>query len=157
LTIREGTNYAGSSPDLPHNPLQRIVGLQLDPVLVREGVEAEGLRNMCLDQLGRLGEPHRLQLGNDVLGLLGGRLAALLGMDGLQHVGYIRVRLEDPVREPIVENKLPDILDRVQLGGALSRGVRGRAGRSRKPGTESQKSFPFGFVETTLSSADRYY
>ena len=33
-------------------------------------------------ELGRLGEPHHLQLGNDVLGLLGGRLAALLGVDG---------------------------------------------------------------------------
>jgi len=30
----------------------------------------------------------------------------------------IRVGLEDPVREPVVADELPDVLDRVQLGGS---------------------------------------
>ncbi len=37
----------------------------------------------------------------------------------------IRVGLEDPVREPVVANELPDVLDRVELGGS------GRQGQER--------------------------
>jgi hypothetical protein len=35
---REVANDAGSSPDLAHDPLERVVGSELDPVAVREGV-----------------------------------------------------------------------------------------------------------------------
>ncbi len=37
----------------------------------------------------------------------------------------ILVGLEDPVREPVVADELPDVLDRVQLGGS------GRQGQER--------------------------
>ena len=56
LIVGEGADYAGSSLDLPHDPLERMVGLLLDPVLVGEGVEAEGLLNVALDQPGRLSQ-----------------------------------------------------------------------------------------------------
>ncbi len=34
----------------------------------------------------------------------------------------ILVGLEDPVREPVVADELPDVLDRVQLGGSRRQG-----------------------------------
>ena len=58
-------------------------------MLLREGVVGERLADGGLDEFGRLGQPHGAQLGDDVLGLASGRLAALLGVDRLQHESHL--------------------------------------------------------------------
>jgi hypothetical protein len=50
LTIGERTDHPGSSADLAHDALERIVGADLDPVAVREGVVGQGLRDVRVDE-----------------------------------------------------------------------------------------------------------
>ena len=100
LAVGEGPHDAGTAPDFSHDALKRVVGLQLDPVLIGESVEAEGLRDVGLDQLGRPGELLGFERGNHLGSLPRCRRAALLGMDGFQHMGD----LTDLGRGHVAEN-----------------------------------------------------
>ena len=122
LAIRKGSHDPGPAPDLPHDPLERVVGLQFDPMLVRESIEAEGLLNMGLHQLGRLDELPGLQLTNNLRGFPGCGGAALLGVDGFQHVGdrahFARGYVAEDVAIEVHHTELPLGL-RIELGHAL--------------------------------------
>jgi len=85
LPIREGAHYLGSSLDLPDDPLQRVVGLDVTPVLSGEEEVTQRLVNTLTDRLRCGGEPPLLQLLDDAPGLLHGFLVVLLGVDCLEH------------------------------------------------------------------------
>ena len=53
LAVRESADDTGSAPDLSHDPLERIVGADLLPVDVREGVVGQRLGHAALDEVGR--------------------------------------------------------------------------------------------------------
>ena len=89
LPIGEGADHAGSSADLFHDPLEGIVGPDLDPVAVREGVVGPRLADAFLDQFGRSGHRLASQLADHRVRLVLGRVPALLGVDGLEHVGHL--------------------------------------------------------------------
>ena len=56
---------------------------------VGESVVGEGLADVPLNQIRRLAEPLTVRFGNHRVGLLLGSRAVLLGMDRLEHVGYL--------------------------------------------------------------------
>lgn len=53
LAVGKGTDHAGPSSDLAHDPLERVVGAELDPVAVGEGVVGQSLADVGLDELRR--------------------------------------------------------------------------------------------------------
>jgi hypothetical protein len=89
LTVRESTDHAGSAPDLFHDPLQRVVGSDLLPVNVRKAIVGQGLVDRLLDEVCCLGHFACPQVVDDRPCLVVGGLAALLGMNGLEHVAYL--------------------------------------------------------------------
>src|SRR5271170_1500420 len=77
---------ASTPTDLSHDPFERIVGADLLPVDVGEGVVGQRLVDVAFDQIGRrvhLGGP---QVVDDRPGLAVSRVAVLLGMDRLEHM-----------------------------------------------------------------------
>lgn len=58
LAVRECAHHASSSSDLAHDPLQRVVGSQLDPIGVWQTEVDQGLMAMLLEQFGRLDQFH---------------------------------------------------------------------------------------------------
>ncbi len=53
LAVRECSNDTGSAANLFHDPLERIIGADLLPVDVREGVVGQRFGYAALDQIGR--------------------------------------------------------------------------------------------------------
>jgi len=88
-SVGKGADNHRPAPDFLQDALQRIVRPDLDPVAVRESVEGQGFADAVRDQLRRPGHLLAAQLGDHGFGLLLGRRAALLGMDGLQDVGNL--------------------------------------------------------------------
>ena len=109
--VGEGAHDARPPADLPHDPLQRIVGADPRPVLAWEGHVAERLGHALFDDLGGLGELHLVKLRHDVGRLLLGRLAVLLGVDRLEHrhhfPGLARGHDREHVAEPVDHATLP--------------------------------------------------
>lgn len=58
-------------------------------------------------------------------------------------VDDVVVGLEDPVGEPVVANKLPDVLDRIELGAARRERQQGDVGQDDQFG----RSVPSGLIE----------
>ena len=50
LAIRKGADDPSSLPDLAHDPLQRIVGPQLDPVTIRKAIIGQRLAHVSFHQ-----------------------------------------------------------------------------------------------------------
>src|SRR4029450_6859896 len=86
LAMRGSSNDACSAADLFHDPLEWIVGADLLPVDVREGVVGQRLMDALLDEIGCRVHLAGPQVIDDRSGLLIGRVSALLGMDGLWHM-----------------------------------------------------------------------
>src|SRR3984893_13191954 len=80
--------------------VRRVVGSDLLPVDVRKAIIGQGLVDGLLDEVGCLGHLAGPQIVDDCLGLLVGGLAALLGMNGLEHVAD----LADPGRRDVAED-----------------------------------------------------
>jgi len=59
---QEGAHHPRSSPGLPHQPLQRVVGPQAAPVFRWHVVVAQRLADAVLDDLRGLGQSHNAQL-----------------------------------------------------------------------------------------------
>jgi len=70
LTVRERANHPGATADLLHDPFQRVVGPDLGPVDIREGVVGQRLTDVLRDQLRRPGQLLTAQLRFDSIGLL---------------------------------------------------------------------------------------
>lgn len=100
LTVGEGADDTGSSPDLVHDALERIVRSNLPPIDGRKGIAGERLVNRLLDEISCFGHTACPQIRDDGPGFLVGRGAALLGMNGLEHVAH----LADPGRRHVAED-----------------------------------------------------
>ena len=122
LPIGEGADHAGPSADLLHDPLEGIVGPDLDPVAVWEGVVGQRLADAFLDQFGRPGHPLASQLADHRVRLLLGRVPALLGVDGLEHLGHLahlgRGHVAENIAEEMHHAALPPCIGKV-LSDAL--------------------------------------
>ena len=66
MTVRESTHDVRSAADLADDALQRIVGLDLPPVIAGKGKVGQRLLAMVRDQIGRTREVHGPELGDDV-------------------------------------------------------------------------------------------
>src|SRR5262245_15374990 len=62
LTVRERAHDTRAPPDLAQDALERVVGANPPPVLLREGVVGECLLDRRFHQLGGPGEAHATQL-----------------------------------------------------------------------------------------------
>ena len=89
LAIRECTDNAGPPTDLFHDPLEWVVGADLLPVDVRKSVVGQRLGHAALDQIGRRVHLAGSQIFDDRSRFAVGRVAALLGMDGFEHVAHL--------------------------------------------------------------------
>ncbi len=67
MAVREGPHDSGSSPDLPHDPLQGIVRPDPDPMLTGKVIVGKGFEDRLPDLPGRLLELHPLQFDTDRL------------------------------------------------------------------------------------------
>ena len=89
LAIRECPNDTGTPADLSHDPLQWIVGSNLLPMNVWEGVIGQRLLHAPLDKIGRGVHPGSAQIVDDRPCLSVGRITAFLRMDGFEHVAHL--------------------------------------------------------------------
>ena len=89
LAVRKGAHDACSAADLSHDALQRIVGPNLLPVNVREGVVGQRLVDTLLDEVSCLAHLAGPKILDDSSGLLVGGRSALLRMNGFEHVAHV--------------------------------------------------------------------
>jgi len=87
--VKECAGHSGGSSDFPHDPIQRVVRSELDPMAVREPVTGQGLLAAFLKQFRLCHKSHGAQIGDDGGHLLGRRLAIFLGLDRLQRLGRV--------------------------------------------------------------------
>src|SRR4029434_10143111 len=87
LPVGERAYDARAPSDLAQDALERIVGADAPPVLLREGVVGECLLDRFLDELGSPSQPQRPQLLDHSDGLLACRRDVLAGVDRLEHRG----------------------------------------------------------------------
>ena len=74
----------GSSTNLFHDPLERVIGTDLQPVNVREGAVGQGLAHAPFDKIGRRFHPGGPQVVDDRSCLAVRGFPVLLGTDGLE-------------------------------------------------------------------------
>lgn len=98
LAIGECTDDAGPPPDLPHDAFERIVGADLVPMNVGEGIVGQRLVDAAFNKIGRCVHPGGAQIVSDRPGLPIGCLEALLGM------GRKIARNTDPLRGDFASN-----------------------------------------------------
>ena len=89
LAVRESTNNASAPTNLLHDPLEWIVGADLLPVDIGEGVVGQRLGHAAFDEIGGGVHPGGAQIVDDCSCLPVRRVAALLGMDSLEHVAHL--------------------------------------------------------------------
>ena len=129
MTGRRGTlQRHGSADDFSHDPLERVVGVYLLPVDVREGVVGERFGHAPLDEIGRRVHPDGAQVVDDGARLSVGRVPALLGMDSLEHMAHLadfgRWNVAEYIPVEMHHATLPASFGQV-LGGALREATAG--------------------------------
>ena len=72
VAVREGSDDPGSTSDLADDSLERIVGLDLAPVIDREGKVRERLVSASGDQISSPWQLHGCEFGDDLF-VLGSR------------------------------------------------------------------------------------
>ena len=124
LPVGERAHDARTPSDFAQDALERIVGADAPPVLLREGVVGERLLDRRLDEVGSPGQPQRAQLldhsddlfacGHDVLA----RVDRLEHRRDLPHLG--RGHVAEDVAVPVHDAALPGGLGE-ELGGTLGK------------------------------------
>src|SRR5215207_4666004 len=100
LAVRECTHNTSPPTNLSHDPLKWIVGADLVPMDVGEGIVGQRLVDAALDQISRSVHPGSTQVFDDRLGFAVGGVAVLLGMDCLEHMAH----LANPGRRNVAED-----------------------------------------------------
>lgn len=80
--IGEGVHHAGAATGFPHEPFERIVLAQAAPVLRGKLKILERFVDVGGDSLGRFGQLHLAQLGDDQRGLGHGKLGNIIELTG---------------------------------------------------------------------------
>src|SRR5262249_31071233 len=123
LAVGKSPDHARASPDLAQNALERVVGADAPPVLLRKGVVGQRLLDRRFSKLGRLGEAQAAQLLNHSDGLFARRHDVLAGMDRLEHgrdlPDFRRGHVAEDVAIPVHDAALPGRLGE-ELGRALA-------------------------------------
>src|SRR5262249_50839253 len=85
LTVRERAHHTRAPPDLAQDALERVVGANPPPVLLREGVVGECFLDRRFHQLGGAAQAQATQLLDHSDGLLACCREVLAGVDRLEH------------------------------------------------------------------------
>src|SRR5262245_43162372 len=85
LTVRERAHDTRAPPDLAQDALERVVGANPPPVLLREGVVSECFVDRRFHQLGGAAQAQATQLLDHSVGLLACCREVLAGVDRLEH------------------------------------------------------------------------
>lgn len=88
FAVRERAHHTGAAAYLAHDPLQRVVRAQLDPMAVWEPVVGQRFVAAVFQQFRRLRQLHSAQVSDHGFHLLSRRLAIFLGVDGFQHLRH---------------------------------------------------------------------
>src|SRR5215813_7128830 len=115
LTVRECAHDAGAPPDLTQDALERVVGANPPPMLLRESVVGECLLDCRFHQLGGSGQAQATQLLDHSDSLLACRRDVLPGRDP-PHLG--RGHVTEDVAVPVHDLPLPGRI-RKELCGTL--------------------------------------
>src|SRR5262249_14488288 len=83
--LRERAHDTRAPPDLAQDALERVVGANPPPVLLREGVVGECFLDRRFHQLGGAAQAQATQLLDHSVGLLACCREVLAGMDRLEH------------------------------------------------------------------------
>ena len=117
-----------SAPIPLRQDFKRVVGADLLPVDVGKGVVGQRFGHAALDQIGRRVHPGGAQVVDDRSRLSVGRVSALLGMDGLEHMAHLadlgRRHVAEDVPIKMHHAALPASVGQV-LGGALHQAAAG--------------------------------
>src|SRR5262249_32250291 len=131
LSVRKRAHDTGAPPDLAQDTLERIVGANPPPVLLRKGVVGERLLERRFHQLGGPGEAQATQLLDHSDGLLARCREVLAGVDRLEHGRDLphlgRGHVAEDIAVPVYDAPLPDSFWK-ELRGALGKpnaGIRG--------------------------------
>lgn len=88
IAVRRGTHHTGTAAELPAEPLNDIIGPDVDPVLKEKIAVGQGFLNSILHLLGSLFQLHCPQLRDHGFRFLMGGLLVFLSMDRLEHFGH---------------------------------------------------------------------
>lgn len=88
IAVRRGTHHTGTAAELPAEPLNDIVGPDVEPVLKEKIALGQGFLNSILHLLGSLFQLHCPQLRDHGFRFLMGGLLVFLSMDRLEHFGH---------------------------------------------------------------------
>ena len=115
-------DHAGAAPDLSQNTLERVVGADTRPVLLRECVVGQRLLDRRCHKLGSIVKAQAAQLLDHLDSLLPCRRDVLAGMDRLKHRRDLphlgRGHVAEDVAVPVHDAALPRGLGK-ELGSAL--------------------------------------
>src|SRR5262249_37468648 len=128
LPVGERAHDARAPSDLAQDALERIVGADAPPVLLREGVVGECLLDRYLDELGGPSQPQRPQLVDHSDGFLACRRDVLARVDRLEHRRNLphlgRGHVAEDVAVPVHDAALPSGLGE-KLGGTFGKSQAG--------------------------------
>src|SRR5262249_23068526 len=110
----ERTHHARAPPDLAQQALERVVGADATPVLLRESIVRQRLLDPRFSKLGGLDETRTAQLLNHSDGLLARCHNVLAGVDRLEHgrdlPHFGRRHVAEDVAIPVYDAALPESL-----------------------------------------------
>src|SRR5262249_22799038 len=131
LTVRERAHDTRAPPDLAQDALERVVGANPPPVLLRAGVVGACFLDPRFHPLGGAAQAQATQLLNHSDGLLACRREVLAGVDRLEHGRNLphlgRGHVAEDVAVPVHDAPSPGSLWK-ELRGALGKpnaGIRG--------------------------------
>src|SRR5262245_47819772 len=124
LTVRERAHDTRAPPDLAQDALERVVGANPPPVLLREGVVGECFLDRRFHQLGGAAQAHATQLLDHSVGLIACCREVLAGVDRLEHGRNLphlgRGHVAEDVAVPVHDVPLPSSLYK-EFRGALGK------------------------------------
>src|SRR5262249_19624547 len=110
--VGERPDHTRASPDFAQDTLERIVGANPPPVLLRKGVVAERLLDRRFHQLGGPGEAQATQLLDHLDSLLARCRDVLARMDRLEHGRNLphlgRGHVTEDITAPLHAHPLPN-------------------------------------------------
>src|SRR5260221_1558348 len=130
LTVRERAHDTRAPPDLAQDALERVVGANAPPVLLREGVVGECFLDRRFHQLGGAAQAQATQLLDHSDGLLARCRDVLAGVDRLEHGRDLphlgRGHVTEDVAVPVHDAPLPGSLCKELCGapGKPNTGIR---------------------------------